>query len=366
MAPAIRISALMLLALWLISCVEFSGYGPQGPDPSLPNLSHPGIWIANEGAFTQGQASLSFYDRLEDTVYNNVFRAVNNRPVGDVLQSVSYYDSRAFLVVNNSRKIEVVDSITFEHLYTISGLSSPRQLVGHNGRLFITDLYSDRIEVLDADSYEQVTTIETGGWTEDMLLHNGKLYVTVQQLFINNTSGSAKGLLVLDVNALDAVGFVDLPQGANSLTLDADDQLWVLCDGGLEEEIGGLFRIDPVSLLIERSIHFPSVVYSASRLQAGSSGEQLYFILSDPENGLNAYDIYRMNLSEDELPSTPFIDGGGLYIYGLLIDDAHGQLFYTDAVGLIQEGFLYRHDLVSGQLSEIYLAGIFPSELSFR
>jgi len=352
-----------LLCSSLISCVEFTGYGPQGPDPSQPNLSHPGLWIANEGAFTQGQASLSFYDILEDTVYNQVFRAVNDRPLGDILQSISYYRGKAYLVVNNSRKIEVVDSITFESIATITGLSSPRQLLGHNGLLYITDLYSETIEVLDADSYESIASIASGGWTEDMVVLNEKLYVTVQQLFINNVPGSAKGLLAIDTETQQQAGFIDLPQGANSLEPDETGRIWVLCDGGLEEETGGLFRVDPLSMSIVTSIEWPSAVYSGSRLQAVANGTELYFILSDPENGLNAYDIYRMPVTAMELPTQPLIEGRGLYIYGLFVDEANDQLFYTDAVGLVQEGFVYIYDLISNESGGEYGAGIFPSQM---
>ena len=188
------------VAIITFGCIADQNPGPIGLNPEAPNLTHNGYWIANEGGFTLGQASLSFLDIVEDTLYNNVFEAINGRPLGDVLQSVNYYKGKAYLIINNSRKIEVVDSITFQSLTTITDLNSPRELIGFQNKLFITDLYSNQITVLDASNYELIDEIETGGWNSKMLIYKNQLFVTQQQIFSNNVPGNLKGLWKFDAN----------------------------------------------------------------------------------------------------------------------------------------------------------------------
>lgn len=352
-----------MTALLCSRCIE-EAFGPVGSNPTVPNLTHQGLWIVNEGNFTLGQGSLSFYDFLEDSLYNDVFRAVNGRPLGDVFHSLSFYEGRAFLVINNSRKIEVVDSMSFEHIHTISDLSSPRKVLGYAGKLFVTDLYSGEILVLNAETYEEVDRIESGGWTESMLIVRDKLYVTVQQTFENNLPGTRKGVLCIDPATHELIEYIPLVQGANSLVRDKVGKVHVLCDGGLEEEVGGLFRINPASNDVEVSLYFPSVSYTASALQTSEERDALYFILSDPDEGTVGYDIMKTSITTGQLPDEPLIDGGNLYIYGLYVDEARNMLFFNDAVGLVQEGYFYRYSLDSLQMIDRYRTGIFPSQIS--
>ncbi|MEZ5007500.1 MAG: hypothetical protein R2753_05010 [Chitinophagales bacterium] len=357
---------LLIGMVGLSSCIDNKSAGPIGINPTVPNLTHPGLWIVNEGGFTFGQASLSFLDLVEDSMYNKVFEGINGRLLGDVFQSINFYKGKAYLTVNNSQKIEVVDSLTFESIATITGFNSPREIVGYQNKLFITDLYSNKMKVVDATTYAEMAVIETKGWTNKMLIHNDKLYVTVQQIFANNTPTSRKGLLIIDPITYEIDKYLALAQGANSLVLDKNNKLWVLCDGGLEEEIGGLFKIDPLAHSIETAIYFPSEEYSASSLQMNKAKDQLYFIIADPGEGIDAFDIMKMDINVTELPNETWFDGEQLYIYGFMLDEERDEFYFNNAVGLLQEGFCYKYRLSNQSFIEKYQTGIFPSELYIR
>ncbi|MCB0501847.1 MAG: hypothetical protein KDD32_04145 [Bacteroidetes bacterium] len=356
----------VLCVVLTASCINDKTAGPIGVNPSVPNLTHPGFWIVNEGGFTFGQASLSFLDLVEDSMYNKVFEGVNRRPLGDVFQSINYYQGKAFLTVNNSQKIEVVDSITFESIATITGLNSPREVLGFHNELFVTDLYADQITVLDATTYAIKDKIEVGGWTNKMLLHENKLYVTIQQILVNNIPGSRKGMLVIDPIDHSVEHYYPLSQGCNSLVVDKNNRIWALCDGGLEEEIGGIFKINPLSETIETSIYFQDETYSASSLQINTAKDELYFIVSDPDDGINAFDIMQLSVMDNEWPAETWLDGGQLYIYGFILNEDEDEFYLNDAVGLLQEGFCYRYRFSDQSLIKKYKTGIFPSEFSQR
>ncbi|MEG1585945.1 MAG: hypothetical protein RR346_03645, partial [Bacteroidales bacterium] len=63
--------------------------------------------VVNEGQFTKGTAALSAITMDGQTDFD-IFRQVNNRPLGDVAQSLSYIKGLYYVALNNSKKIEVV------------------------------------------------------------------------------------------------------------------------------------------------------------------------------------------------------------------------------------------------------------------
>ncbi|NJK94136.1 MAG: hypothetical protein HC905_03645 [Bacteroidales bacterium] len=80
-----------------------------------------GVFILNEGNYTYGNSSLSFYNTQSRQISNQVFFKTNGFPVGDVLQSMTLMDSLAFLVVNNSGKVLVMNANTFKFKAIIQG-----------------------------------------------------------------------------------------------------------------------------------------------------------------------------------------------------------------------------------------------------
>jgi len=75
-----------------------------------------GVFITNEGQFTSGNASVTFYDVDQQTVQEKIFSAANDQPLGDVLQSITVVENKAYLILNNSQKIEIVNTTDFNSI----------------------------------------------------------------------------------------------------------------------------------------------------------------------------------------------------------------------------------------------------------
>src|SRR5690349_18079729 len=88
----------------------------------LPNsVYQSGLFIVNEGSFGTPNGEISFFDRTTKTITNKLFETVNNRPLGgDVVQSMLIYQDKAYIVCNNSNKVEVTDANTFTSSVTIT------------------------------------------------------------------------------------------------------------------------------------------------------------------------------------------------------------------------------------------------------
>ena len=74
--------------------------------------------VLNEGRIGTNMGAISVLYR-NGMVSPDVFRVVNNRPLGDVAQSITMINGKYFIALNNSKKIEIVNPKTFESEGTI-------------------------------------------------------------------------------------------------------------------------------------------------------------------------------------------------------------------------------------------------------
>ena len=101
---------LFFATLFFVSCTDDSEVVPNdnATENTIGSFSS-GIFVVNEGNFGAADGSISFIDS-EGIVQNDVFSENNALlPLGDVVQSMYLRDTLAFILVNNSNKVEVVD-----------------------------------------------------------------------------------------------------------------------------------------------------------------------------------------------------------------------------------------------------------------
>ena len=222
-AGSICISALHAITVTIFLLLLVSACEEIHPSVTH-NTGKRSVLICNEGNFTFGNASLSWYDPDSMTVQNQVFFDTNLFPVGDVLQSISIRDTLAYLVINNSGKILVISTNTFQHVATIGGLKSPRYLHLLNKRkAYVSDLYAKSITILDLNSHEVTGEIYVGASTEQFAQYGNALFVT-------SWSGKNK-VYRIDTETDNIVDSLTLALQPNSIVLDRFDRLWVLSDG---------------------------------------------------------------------------------------------------------------------------------------
>jgi DNA-binding beta-propeller fold protein YncE len=319
------------------------------PQPEPVEVAYEnGILLANEGNFQGGNASLSFVSRENDTVVPDVFQAEIGRPLGDVAQSITVVGSRAYIVVNNSGKIEAVELPAFSSVCALTGMQSPRYLLPlPSGRALVSDLYSKTIHVVDLAGCTVIGHIATSGWTEEMHLVGNRAFVT--------QTGTDK-LLIIDTQALTLTDSLFVGREPNSLVQDAQGKLWVLCGSALGQAQPHLVRVNVDSLAVEATFAFPSTQNAPSKLCINPAGDRLYFI----DGG-----IFAMGIADGSLPAQPWIPKGNHNWYGLDIDPQTGLLYATDALDFQHQGMLYRFSPSSATPLASFQVGMIPGEMVF-
>ena len=131
-----------------------------------------------------------FTHMIHSKVTNDLFYTVNGRPLGDVPNSIIINGDKAYIVVNNSGKIEVVDSTTLASIETISGLISPRYMtVINDNKAYVSSLYSDSVAIIN------LTNIAISGYI-NLRRTSEAITLVGNKAFISNWAGGKEVMVI--------------------------------------------------------------------------------------------------------------------------------------------------------------------------
>ncbi|WP_452229429.1 YncE family protein [Lacinutrix sp. MEBiC02404] len=313
-----------------------------------------GVFVLNEGGYTNSNASVSFKDASGQT-YHNIFFAVNGRGLGDVAQSMAFYEDFAYLLVNNSNTIEVVNRYTFESVSTIeTNILNPRYMTFIGNKGYITnwgdpaDTNDDYIAVLDTQTNTITNTISVIEGPEFILNNNGTLYLAHKGGW-----GYGNSISVIDAvteTVTTSIQVSDVP--GNMVTYN--NQLYVICAGKADwtgdETSAGIYKINMATNLVEDEIVFSDGIHPG--LLEISNNALLYT--------LNA-SVYNVTLSDFTLPTTALFTTstqniGVLYGFSVIND----RIYIADAKDYVSNGEVFVYSL-QGEYLEGFDVKIIPN-----
>jgi len=338
------LKGIYIVGIFLASCVSDKA---KEIKPEIPVAVAPatGVYITNEGNYTWGNASVSYYNFSDQQVTIDAFKASNNRSLGDVCQSMSVINGKAYIVVNNSYKIEIVTPDSLKSLGVISGLTSPRYILPvSENKAYVTDYKRNAISVIDLLSNTLVKEIPCKGWTEELVLAANKVFVTnVRKQY----------LYVVDPLNDHIEDSIKIGLNAYSVKTDKNNNVWVLA-GKNGSVAATLHRINPVNNAIEQTFTFRTSD-NPSTLKINGTGDTLYYLNKG---------VCRLSIDDPTLPESTLIPQGSRLFYGLGIDPASGIIYVSDAIDYVQQGWVYRY-LSDGTELNSFKVGITPGDFCF-
>jgi YVTN family beta-propeller protein len=313
--------------------------------------------VINEGAFGSSNGSIDFINPSNGQRTDDVFNRVNNRPLGDVVQSAYKKGNLIYIVVNNSQKVEVVHASSFKSYKTITGFLSPRYFLPvSNDKAYVSDWGDNSIKIVSLSSFSITGSIPVGqSGPEQLVEANGKIFVV-------NVGGFSDDSTVTVIDPLNdaVIQTVTVGVNPNSIVKDNNGKLWILCGGdvgpdwtgGTADDIAGsLIRMNPADYSIELNLILGQ---SEHPLKLSiRNGTELYFL-----NGTNGYEgsPVIMPVSETSVPS-PLINKN---FYGLGFHPANGDIYAGYSPFFSQSGYVFRYTN-TGVLIDSIKAGIGPS-----
>lgn len=333
----------------LVSCTKDVEYHKE-------DLSGIRVIIGNEGQFGYGTASLSAIT-YGNIVMNDIFRAANDRPLGDAAQSITEIGDNLYVTLNNSRKVEIMNKNTFMSVETIptADATIPTYIADlRNDSIAISEKGSGRLMIVNINDMgvkgtkRNMRVIPSIGSTNQMKVVDKKLFL------------AGNPLRVLDINNLHAEKMRTIEGvsvvGDSKIVLDKNGYLWVLTSTSL-------VCIDPKTEAIVKTYTFKGISVDGwgGRLDISPNGEYLYFTGRVDNIG----GILKMSIDDTETPTKLLFPHTGVRTLYCMSVSPEETIFIADVMyGSLARGLIHEYTK-EGTLLCTSEAGIFPSYFHF-
>lgn len=326
------VKSFALLVTILLSSCSKDDEAPKGAYES-------GVIVINEGNFLDADGSLSHISTSGE-VTNNIFSKANNEAIlGDVVQSMFMNGDEAYIIVNNSNKVEVVNVNTAERIATIDA-NLPRYMTETNGKGYVTEWGSDfatpRVLVIDLNSHEVIKRVEVGSGAEQIVSSNGKVYMSDS---FSNT------ITVIDSQSDEVVKTITTNYfGVTGMVVDRNGDVWGVYAGSTDwtdpsapmpDNNGAMIRIDASSDLVALTLPLGQNV--SSKIAINNAGDKLYYLVGN--------DVFAMDVSdESSIAIMKIIDENSpVSFYGIGVDPSNDNIYLGDAKSFQGNGTVYQY-----------------------
>ena len=311
------------------------------------------VFITCEGPFAGGTGTLTKVNLAAMSVQNNAFETVNGYPLGNIVQSVSVFNDRAYIVVNNAHKIEVVNASTLVSVGQITGLTYPRNFLGiSDTKAYVTEwgTTQGKVMVIDLQTLAVTDSITCSYGTECLIKKGNFVYVTNGGDFVN----SSNSVTVIDTQTDQVTTTIPVGTNPTGIVTDADGKIWVLCNGTFGNLDGSLVRISTLSNTADLTIPTQLDYYQA-RLTTNKAKNKLYFSVGDK--------TFAHNISATTFDNNPWLTRG---FYGLETDLKSNILYAADPRDYISNGWILRYDLNTSAVIDSFETGNVPGNFFFN
>ncbi|CAM4354273.1 YncE family protein [Zobellia roscoffensis] len=346
-----------LSALFTVSCSNDDGGVTMEEEQDAKGAYEDGILITNEGPFNNGTGTVTYISNDSLLVEDEIFNLENNEDLGNIVQSIAFDDELAYIVVNNSHKIHVVNRNTFKSEAVIDeGLLNPRYMTIANGKGYVTnwgetaDETDDFVAIIDLTTNTVSKPIPTELGPEAITSNTDFVYVAHQGAFGQNNKVS-----VIDTSTDTVLSTLVVGDFPNSMQWDTVGNLWVLSSGAPEytgtETNGTLTKISTSDNSIAQTFDFETTQHPSD---LSVEDDIFYFGMSNA--------VYSFSSDSDALPTEAYISD--VSFYSMTVND--GKLYGTDAKDYASKGDLYIYDLTSKELTNTIPVGIIPGGIYFN
>ena len=314
-----------------------------------------GIFIVNEGPFQTGTGTITYFNSDSNLVKQDIFEMVNNRPLGNIAQSMTLYNGKAYIVVNNAGKVEVVDIATFKSEATITNLRNPSQfLVIDDKKAYVSD-WIGHVAIVDLASNTIGRTIPAGKGPDVMVKAGNYVYVAN-----SGGLGTDSTVTVIDFATDKVVKTIKVGEVPTGMVADGNGRVWVMCKGiGFNgwpqpgDTPGRLVNIDPVSLTVAFEYNFASSDDHPEKLVINKQKSILYFLFNNA--------IYQLNIALTNQVPVKLVSRS---FYALGYENKTGYLYAADVKNYVSNGIVLRLK-TDGSVVDSIQTGIIPRAFAF-
>ncbi len=322
---------------------------PTSPDNTPQTPSATGVYILNEGNFGQNNSSLSYYDIKNKTVANDVFSTVNSRPLGDIANAMVIRNNTGYIVVNNSDKIEIIDTRNHQSLGTINAGAgkNPRRLAFINDSLvLVSNFYDSSVSLINVLQKTIVQRIPVGLNPDGIAVKNNRAYIANSGLGYGNT------MSIINLATMMTAQTFHIGDNPVLVQTDSDGEVYILCagfDNDLSDTPGKIYVYRPATESVVDSIFIGGHPFAMCISQSG-----IGYVVSEQK-------IVKLNTTTNTSIGK-FIDGT---FYNVGVDETTGEVYCTDAKNFSAPGEVSIYSSTT-QFKKKFTVGIIPGAMAFK
>ncbi|WP_292008177.1 DUF5074 domain-containing protein [Chryseobacterium sp.] len=282
-----------------------------------------GFFVTNEGNFGTPNAEVTFISKDLSFKQDNIFSSNNNNSnLGDVLQTITFSGDNAYLLLNNSNKVEVVNRYTFKKTGEITDqINQPRYMAAANNYIYVSndqyggDKYVSVYKTSDFSFVKKITFTDT---VEKVVEAGGNIFVQ------NASYGYGNTITSINTGTNEIQSVITLPAGNINSTISSNSMVYTIASGATDSYI---YQISSTGNIIKTTTL--TGISNATNLQV--SNGKFYFSSGN--------EVYSMDINSTTVPTAPLftaVDGGQYYtLYGFnVIDD---KIFTSDVKNFTQD-----------------------------
>ncbi|MCE3076474.1 hypothetical protein [Chryseobacterium gwangjuense] len=283
-----------------------------------------GVLIANEGNFGTPNADVTYVTSNFSAKQDKIYSANNNgENLGDVLQTIGFNGNGAYLLLNNSNKIQVVNRYTFKKAAEITEqIKSPRYMAFAKNYIYVTN------DTYNGDKYVSVYNANTLSFVKKIMFTTTveRIVEAGGNIFVQNASygfGNTITKINTTTNEIDGQP-IALTSGNINKTISNGTNVYVITSGTTDSYI---YQISSTGNIVKTTTL--TGIANATNLEV--DGGKFYFS--------SANKIYAMDMTATTTPTAPIItavDGGQYYtLYGFSV--LNGRIFTSDVKSFTQD-----------------------------
>lgn len=344
------IAALTITTFTLSSCSN----DDDAIDNSTENIYKDGIFVLSEGAMYSTNAEITFYKNGVAT--QEIFKKANaGKVLGSIAQSMLIEDDLAYIVLNGSNKIEIVNANNFTSKSTItSGLNNPRYAASDKNYLYVSNwgdpsiATDDYIAVYRLSDLSFVKKIDVIEGPERLLIEKNKLVIAHAGGWNN---GNSVTIYNTTTNTANTIKVGDVP----SALVEEDNKVYVLCSGvtwGEPLSNGKLVTIDLNTEKVTKTLDFQNGENPNFLVE---DNNQLYYTINNK--------VYKVGTSATTLSQTALFTFDATYVYGFNVKN--NSIYISDAKDFASNGEVKIYNQ-TGSLLGNFSTGVGPNFIEFN
>jgi hypothetical protein len=303
-----------------------------------------GFLIANEGSYGKPEADVTFVSADLSLKQDNIF-AFNNSgsKLGDVLQMIAFNGENAYLLLNNSNRIQIANRSNFKANGQITAeLNSPRYMAFANNNIYVTnDKYM-------GDKYVSIYRVSDRSFIKKIAFTDAaeRIVEAGNNIFVQNASfGFGNKITYINTSTNEVQSTITLPAGNINKIISSNQNVYAIAADAANSYI---YQISSTGSITKTTTL--TGIADAKNLEI--SNGKFYFT--------SGKKVYGMDMSATTAPSSPLFtvansvdDYSALYGFSVIND----KIFTSDSNGFTQDSKIVVYN-TSGTVIKSFTSGI--------